>query len=317
MSKEKSVKHLTWNAFLAMVRYELLWNIRKKKFLGMLVVAFVLATLSLFVPVILSNVTNEPLEPNPNYVIETGAGIGGFGFLLFAIVAAMNSISGEFESGSIIPLLSKPISRTMVFLGKVFAGFLTLVATYTVLNIYMAIGGTIIYGGQNNLHLLPLCLFGSLISTFVWIAIVLALGGLSKSSLIAALGTFGIWMGANIVTGIVSVVTEQAWILSYVAGSGATGLAEGIEVSTIPGIPITISKPISTGTDTIASNLVNYALYPSAEVEFYKGFSGFGQLLYTETLGFILLRSILVALVYVFAFSFITWYAFRRAEIKE
>jgi len=314
MTKEETVKHLWWNAFLAMTRYELLWNIRKKKFLGILVVAFVLATLSLFLPVILSNVMNEPLEADPNYVIETGAGIGGFGFLLFAIVTAMNSISGEFESGSIVPLLTKPISRTIVFLGKVFAGFLTLLVTYVVLIIYMAVGGTIIYGVQNNLHLLPLTLLGSLISTFVWIAIVLALGALSKSSMIAALGTFGTWMGANIVTGIVSVVAEQAWILSYVAGSGATGFASAIG-SQIPGAAF-IGKAMSTGTDAIAANLVDFALYPSTEVNFYKGLFS-SELLYIETLEFILLRSISVALVYICVFSLVAWYAFRRAEIKE
>ncbi len=314
MISPETMKHSRWNAFLAMVRYELLWNLRKKKFLGMIVVAFVLATLSLFIPVILSNVMNTPLEPQPNYIIETGSGIGGFGFLLFAIVTAMNSISGEFESGSIVPLLTKPISRTMVFLGKMFAAFLTLLATYVVLTVYMAVGGTIIYGAQNNLHLLPLSLLGSLLSTFVWITIVLALGSLSKSSLIAALGTFGGWMGANIVTGLVSVVTEQAWILSYVVGSGATGFARDIGGSIIPGFT---GKAISTGTDQIAANLVNYALYPSAEVQFYKSLFGGGQPLYTEAVGFILLRSILVALVYVFVFSFIAWFAFKRAEIKE
>lgn len=315
MTREEGVKHLRLNAFLAMTRYELLWNIRKKKFLGMLVVAFIFATLTLFLPVILSNVLNTPLESDPNYVVETGAGISGLGFLLFAIVTAMNSISGEFESGSIVPLLTKPISRTTVFLGKMFAAFLTLLATYIVLFIYMTVGGTIIYGPQNNLHLLPLSLLGSLLSTFVWITIVLALGALSKSSMIAALGVFGTWMGANIVTNIVSVVAEQLWILSYVAGSGASGIAKNIPGSSIPGF--SIGKIISTGTDQIAANLVNYALYPSAEVEFYKGlYTPLSQFLYTEALGFILLRSILVALVYICIFSFIAWYAFKRAEIK-
>ncbi len=314
MTHEETTRHLRWNAFLAMVRYELLWNIRKKKFLGMLVVAFVLATIGLFVPVILSNVMNEPLESNPNYIIETGTGIGGFGFLLFAIVTAMNSISGEFESGSIVPLLTKPISRTMVFLGKIVSGFLILLVTYAVLIAYMTIGGTVIYGAQNNLHLLPLPLFGDMISTFVWIAIVLALGTVSKSSMIAALGTFGTWMGANIITGIVSVVSEQAWILSYVAGSGAAGFVRDIG-SQIPGFPFN-AKAISTGTDAIGANLVNYTLYPSANVEFYRGFLS-QQLLYTEDLGFILLRSILVASVYICVFSVVAWYSFRRAEIKE
>jgi ABC-type transport system involved in multi-copper enzyme maturation permease subunit len=311
---EREAGYSSWAAFLAMARYELLWNIRKKKFLGMLVVAFVLATLSLFLPVLVSNLRGTSIASNPDYVIETGSGIGGFGFLLFAIVTAMNTISGEFESGTITPLLTKPVSRTVVFLGKVFAAFLTLLATYVVLMVYMAIGGSVIYGAQNNLHLLPLTLLGSLLSTFVWIAIVLALGSLSKSSMIAALGTFGFYMGASIITTIITVVTEQAWILNYVPGAGATGIAGGAgqQVPSLPSL-----RSISTGTDQIAANLVSYALNPSVTVEFYKGFFSFDQPIYTEPLGFILLRSILVAVAYACVFSLAAWYALKRAEVRE
>lgn len=295
-----------------MTRYELLWNIRKKKFLGMLIVAFVLATLILFLPVIVSNLLGVALASNSDYVIQTGIGIGGFGYLLFAIVTAMNSISGEFESGTIVPLLTKPISRTIVFIGKVFAAFLTLLATYIVLMVYMAVGGSVIYGAQNNLHLLPLSMLGGLVSTLVWIAIVLALGSLSKSSMIAALGTFGFYLGANIITTIISVATEQAWILSYVPGGGTAGVAREAGQQ-IPGVPFSIA----TGTDNVGANLVNYVLYPSANVEFYGGFMGTRELLYTEPLGFIVLRSILVAAAYIFVLSLIAWFALKRAEIKE
>lgn len=317
MDREGLVKHLRWNAFLAMMRYELLWNIRKKKFFGVLIVAFVFATLRLFVPLILSFVTDIPLELNPDYVVETASVIGGFELLLFAMVVMMNSIAGEFESGSITSLLTKPISRTMVFLGKMFAGFLILLITYIVVFSYTALGGTILYGAQNNLHLLPLSLVGSIISTFVWASIVLALGALSKSSMISALGAFGTWMAGNIVTLIVSAVTEQAGVLNYLAGSGATGYVMGIG-GLIPGLPIPFNiKPVSTGTDQIASNIVTYILHPSAEVEFFGGFIPLGTPLYVETLGFILLRSIIVASAYIGTFLLIAWFAFRRTEVKE
>lgn len=319
MDREGFVKHLRWNAFLAMMRYELLWNIRKKKFYGVLIVAFIFATLRLFVPLILSIVTDVPLEPNPDYVVETATVIGGFELLLFAMVILMNSIAGEFESGSITSLLTKPISRTMIFLGKMFAGFLILLITYIVLFSYTALGGTILYGAQNNLHMLPLSLVGTIISTFVWASIVLALGALSKSSMISALGAFGAWMAGNIVTFIVSAATEQAGVLNYLAGSGATGYVRGIG-GMIPGIPIPglNIKPVSTGTDQIAPNIVTYILHPSAEVEFFSGFLPFFETpLYVETLGFILLRSIAVASVYICTFLLIAWFAFRRTEVKE
>ena len=67
--------------FLAVVRYEILWNIRKKKFVGMLVVAFALVTLSLSLGHIVSALGGEPVEPSPNFVISSNVGLGGFGFL--------------------------------------------------------------------------------------------------------------------------------------------------------------------------------------------------------------------------------------------
>jgi len=299
--------------FWAVVKYELLWNIRKKKFLGMVVVAFIFATLGLALPVILSNRMGQSLSQNPDYAI--GSSPGAFGFFLFALVTVMNSISGEFESGTIVALLTKPVSRTMVFLGKMFAAFITLLPVYSILFVYTTIGGTIVYGPQNNLHLVPLLLLGSIISTFVWVAIVLAIGSLSKSSLITALGAFGIFVALLISAPIISVFSEQAWVLTYVPGSGASGYIKGLGSQT----PLIPGMPISTGTDSIATNLINYILHPSSDVGFYKiGLFTPGMPtteLYVEPLSFVVLRSILVASIYILVLSFVAWYAFRRAQV--
>ena len=312
ISKERKVRtNPSWTTrFWAVVKYELLWNIRKKKFLGVVVVAFALATLSLALPVILSNITGQPLSQNPDYVISSGAGIGGIGLFLFAIVTVMNSISGEFESGTIVPLLTKPVSRTMVFLGKIFAAFITLLSAYTVLLVYMAVGGSIVYGPQNNLHLVPLSLLGSVLSTLVWAAITLAIGSLSKSSLIAALGTFGIFIALSISHPIVSIFSDQAWVLNYVPGSGVSGNIKDL------------GKSVSSGTDNIAANLISSVLHPSSEVTFYKigvlrpGSSSMIEL-YVEPLSLVLIRSVTVALAYILVFSFVAWYALKRAQVIE
>lgn len=303
-------------SFLAIVRYELLWNIRKKKFLGMLVVAFALATLSLAGGHIVSAITGQPVEPNPDFVINSNVGLGGFGFFLFAIVTVMNTISAEFESGTIVPLLAKPLSRTTVFLGKLFAAFLTLLATYCFLMIYMTIGGFVVYGPQNNLHLVPLSLLGALFSTFIWISIVLLLGTFSRSSLIAALGALGIWLGTTFIGSILAALSGQGWILKYIPGSGSTGY-----VGEPP--PLGTGTAISTGTDRIGPNLINYILHPSWEVTYYKiniGGTTPGQMwekLYSEPLSTVIWTSIVVALVYFIVFVGISWYVFRRAQVTE
>lgn len=303
--------------FLAIVRYEMLWNIRKKKFLGILIIAFALATLSLAGGHITSAITGEPVSPDPNFAVNSSVGLGGFGFFLFAIATVMNTISGEFESGTIVPLIAKPVSRTTIFFGKLFAAFLTLLATYCFLIVYMAIGGSVIYGPQNNLHLVPLSLMGALLSTLVWVSIVLLLGTTFKSSLIAALGALGILIGTIIIGGILGALAGQGWLLTYIPGPGTNGF-----VDWPPQVGVTSS--VSTGTDSIGPNLINYVLHPSWNVTFYKinlsgSTAGQGLLekLYTEPLSSVISTSIVVALIYIIVFVAISWYLFRRAQIVE
>ncbi|MGD8506327.1 MAG: ABC transporter permease [Candidatus Bathyarchaeota archaeon] len=306
-----------WTAkFLAIVRYEILWNIRKKKFLGMLIVAFALTTLALAGGHIVQALGGPSIEPNPDFVIVSNVGLSGFGFFLFAIVTVMNTISAEFESGTVVPLLAKPVSRTTIFFGKLFASFLTLLATYCFLMIYMIVGGFVVYGPQSNLHLAPLALLGALFSTFIWIAIVLFFGTLFRSSLIAALGPFGIWLGTNIIGSILAVLAGQGWVLTYIPGSGNAGY--------VGGDPTSMGVAVSTGTDSIGSNLINYILHPSWEVTYFKidiggvtpGIPGWIEL-YSEPLSNIIGTSIAVALVYFIVFVGISWYVFRRAQITE
>jgi ABC-type transport system involved in multi-copper enzyme maturation permease subunit len=298
------------------VKYELLWNIRKKKILGLVILVLGLASLSLILPVVFSNIYDRPLEADPDHVINTGVFLGELGFFLLAVVTSMNSISGEFESGTIVPLLTKPISRTTVFLGKFCAAFLTLLGTYAILFIYLSLGGVIVYGPQNHLHLVAVTLLGSMFSTFVWIAIVLAIGSVSKSSLTSALGAFGIWLGLNLAIGIFSLFSGETWILTYIPGGGATGYINMGE-----GTPPMSGIAVRTGTGSIAENLVRFFLNPTAEVNFIKfELTGAGPKIievFTETLSFVVTRSMLVAIAYIFVFSFVAWFALKKAQITE
>jgi ABC-type transport system involved in multi-copper enzyme maturation permease subunit len=305
--------------FWAVVKYEMLWNIRKKKFIGIVIAAFALVTVQLALPAFFE------VGENPDFVVTFSA--GNLVFFLIALVTVMNSISGEFESGTIVPLLTKPVSRTMVFLGKLLAAFILIVVTYAVLFMYSTIGGIAVYGAQNNLHLVPLALIGNVISTFIWVAIILAVGSVSKSSLMAALVALGLFIALTFAVSIVATFSNQPEVLNYMPGSGATGtlnVAQRSQNITIQNITISANS-IATGTDSIGTNLVNYALYPSANVtvtrtDYFAATSGQPPQviqLYTESIGFIVLRSIAVAFVYIFVFLFIAWYALKRAQILE
>ncbi len=299
--------------FWAVVRYEMLWNIRKKKFIGVVIIAFIFATLAWLLPVVLSATTDQIINANPDYAVTFT--IPAFGMFLFALITAMNSISTEFESGTIVPLLTKPVSRTMVFLGKLFAAFIIILVTYTILFVYVVIGGALVYGPQNNLHLVPLGLLGNILSTFVWIAIILAAGALSKSTIISTLVALGFFIGILFAAPIVSLFAGPSPALNYVPGSGAAGA-----MLTTQGL-ITVAG----GTDNIGANLINYALYPSANVNFNRtsvDIQG-GQLNMTQTFSYaepislITARSVATAATYTVVFFVIAWVAFKRAQVLE
>jgi ABC-type transport system involved in multi-copper enzyme maturation permease subunit len=301
--------------FWAVVRYEMLWNIRKKKFIGIFIVTFALTTVVLALPAVFQ------VGQNPNFAVTFSA--DNLVFFLFALVTVMNSISGEFESGTIVPLLTKPVSRTMVFLGKLFAAFIIIIVTYAVLFTYSTIGGIALYGPQENLQLVPLVLLGDVISTLIWVAIVVAIGSISKSSLIAALGALGLFIALIFGASIVTSFSNQPEILNYIPGSGASGVlnvAQRSQNITIQNITLS-SNSIATGTDSIGGNLVNYVLYPSATANITRTdvLSNPPMIiqLYTESTGLIALRSIAVAFVYILAFLLVAWYAFKRAQILE
>jgi ABC-type transport system involved in multi-copper enzyme maturation permease subunit len=296
----------------------MLWNIRKKKFIGALVIAFVLVTVNLALPALLH------VGKNPYFAATFS--VGNLTFILFAIVTGMNSISGEFESGTIVPLLSKPVSRSMVFFGKLLATFMVILASYAVIFIYSTVGGIIVYGPQNSLYLVPLSLIGDIIATFIWVAIVFAAGSISKNSLLALLVGLGLFIalviGVSLVSefsGNISVVRD----LNYLPGTGDSGTLNVTlgQNFTVANVTVNPATSISSGTDGLGANMVKAVIFPNTNVLF-NHIDPFNPtapptLLYTENIGVIALRAFGVALLYIVAFLFVAWFAFKRSQILE
>jgi len=307
-----------FSRFLAIVRYEILWNIRKKLFIGVLILAFILASLNFVLPAVFN------FYENPYFAMTFSA--GSVTFALFALVTGMNSFSGEYERGTIVPLLTKPVSRTMVFFGKLFAIFIIILITYLTLYVYSVIGGMIVYGPQSNLHLVPLNFIGDLIATFIWVSIVLAVGTLSRSTLITVLVTLGLFVALSIGIPVVSVFSDAPGGLNYVPGTGASGtlnIPDGENITISGDLMINTLTGVSTGTDSIGINLAKLTLYPNSDVSFY--FTNPLQFnspepprfLYTETLSLIVWRSIGVAFAYIADFLLIGWFAFKKTQIND
>lgn len=312
------IKPKKMGQLLATVKYELLWNVRKKKFIGAMAAAFAITTLTLILPVVLRSMNNMLIEDNPNYVVSN-SGIGSLMLFLFALVTVMNSVSGEFESGTIVTLLTKPVSRTLIFMGKVIAAVTTILAAYTILYLYMVIGGTLIYGPQNNLNLIPLSFLADVFSTIVWMSIILAIGSLSKNTILTAVAGIIIFLSMNVGSSIISVFTESSWVLHYLPGSGATGYVK------TPGQTAPAGS-LSTGTDNIAKIVVQYMLNPSANITYVKVELGgrpqesvlsLFRELYSEPLSLVLYRSLTVAALYITTLMLLGWISFKRAQILE
>ena len=302
--------------FIAILYYEFLWNLRKKKIVGLFILVFAIVTLELALPPLFDYYRGVPLTPNSNVVFDLFNGLSGIFLFLIAVATTMNTISGEFETGSITPLLTKPVSKNTVFLGKIVASILTLLGIYAFLTVYVVVGGTLIEGSQNNLQLVPLGLVGLTLATMVWASLVILLGTVSKSSLVAALGSFGAWIGVTIAGGLLGSFFGATTILFYAPGSGATGSTG----TCTPG-RLEAGGTFATGTDNLGSMLMQWALNGSTTLNF-CGFRLRGNVTETflassDTIANVALRDLGVTLAYLAVFLFLSWYAFRRSQIIE
>jgi len=310
-------RRTTWlTGFLAILYYEFLWNLRKKKIVGLFILVFAIVTLELALPPLLDYYNGVPLSPNSNVVFDFFNGLSGIFLFLIGVATTMNAISGEFETGSITPLLTKPVSKNTVFFGKITASFLTLLGIYAFLTAYVTIGGVLIEGSQNNLQLVPLGLVGLTLATMVWASLVILLGTLSKSSLVAALGSFGVWIGVTIVGGVLGSIFGQTTILFYAPGSGATGSTTGCGAGRFEA-----GGTFGTGTDNLGYMFMQWALNGSNALNFcgfrFRGGVTETFLASSDTIANVALRDLGVTLAYLAVFLFLSWYAFRRAQIME
>ncbi len=315
MEKQRRTTWLT--GFLAILYYEFLWNLRKKKIIGLFIIVFAIVTLELALPPLLDYYNGVPFTASSNIVLDFFNGLSGIFLFLIAVATTMNTISGEFETGSITPLLTKPVSKNTVFLGKITASFVTLLGIYAFLTAYVTVGGILIDGSQNNLQLVPLGLVGLTLATMVWASLVILLGTLSKSSLVAALGSFGVWIGITIAGGILGAVFGQTAILFYAPGGGARGSTSDCGTGRLEAG----GNTFGTGTDNLAYMLMQWVLNGGTTLNFcgtrFRAGAPETFLASADTIANVALRDLGVTIAYLAVFLFLSWYAFRRSQIIE
>lgn len=326
--------------FLALVHYELLSSLRRKKVLVITIVGVALVALQVFLPGIIDALEGRATPANPEYAVSVGA--GGFGgdvfstplILVFAIAVAMDTIPLEFEVGSIATLLSKPVTRGMVFLSKWFTVMLVLAILYAGLFLMMLGGAHIVYGPQTLLHLYPGLASGALLAILVYAAIVFMLAAVFRSSMIAAVVGFG-GVFALVIAGFAISFAGHPGIALHLPGPGPPTIVVDAGESLMqeqPGpfgpAPSDFQGPesIQPGTHNIGPTLVFAARNPGKEAVLIRGnlpspeevFSGDSkppQELLREPVGSTAARSVTVAVAYIVGLLGVAWAGFYRAEV--
>jgi ABC-type transport system involved in multi-copper enzyme maturation permease subunit len=143
-----------------------------------------------------------------------------------------------------------------------------------------------------------------------------AVGSLTKNTIMTIIVAIILFLAFFFAAPIIGVYSGPSPALNYIPGTGASGT-----------ILIGNGTSVGSGTDNIGVNIVNYALYPSANVTYFKtnltalssGNTNFTTTVvsYTESTGYVASRSVAVAAVYITGFLIVAWVAFKRSQILE
>ena len=179
----------TW----AVARYELRWDLRKKRtyiILGLfLFAAFVFAYLlpsiagkSITESGLLNGVSlgSDLWWVNVHSLVNSIEVSGVFPLLIGGFIAA-DSLASEFDSGTIVPLLSQPVRRAEVYAGKLLGKILLLMAISVLFTLLVVVGSEISVGVQSHLEMIPLLVFAEFGTFLEYTALAFLFGSLARS----------------------------------------------------------------------------------------------------------------------------------------
>ncbi len=278
------------SSLLAVARYELLSNIRRKKIVGLFAIAVVVPAL-VWIPkfATMAGMPNPPFADaltGPRYDILLS---GSYFLPLLALIIAMDSIAGEFESRTIETLLTKPVSRAAIYFGKFVGGLVSLLAVLAVVLASETVFSTIFYGPQDNLYLLAYYFVGVALAGLVLLSMVLFLASATKKSLLTVLGVIAYIIFEQVV--------EPLWgqyFPSYGVGFYVPGIARHSGAGLLDLGPLLAYFAGNPGKSAVLSGCSSPCIVLSTLV----------------------LQDVLVGAAYTTAFLGAGYLLFRRAEIK-
>jgi ABC-type transport system involved in multi-copper enzyme maturation permease subunit len=179
----------------AVVRYELTWDLRKKRtylIVGLfLFAAFVYAYL---LPIVVGkSVTTGHTQLGINsvsnlwwvmvvYFVFNTFVSGVFPLLIGGFIAA-DSLASEFDENTITPLLSQPIRRVELYAGKFVEKILLLLVVSVLFTLLVLAGSEASVGSQAQLYTFPLLVFAEFGAFLEFAALAFFFGSFSRSGL--------------------------------------------------------------------------------------------------------------------------------------
>jgi len=179
----------TW----AIARYELTWDMKKKR--TYIVVGLFLSAAFVFGylwPVIWGkSVTTTQLQIGISFgsdlwwvaavflAFNTPAS-GIFPIIVGGLISG-DSLASEFGSGTVVPILTQPVRRVEVYLGKFLAKFLLLLAVSILFTLLVIAGSEVSVGAQTHLDMFPLLIFAEFGAFLEFAALAFFIGSFSRS----------------------------------------------------------------------------------------------------------------------------------------
>ena len=119
---------------------------------------------------------------------------GLFPLLIGGFIAA-DSLATEFDENTIVPLLSQPVKRSEVYLGKFFAKFLLLLAVAVLFTLVTVGLSQASLGAQGNLGMIPLVVSAELGAFLEFAAIGFFLSSIARSGMMVLGLLIGLFFG--------------------------------------------------------------------------------------------------------------------------
>ncbi len=177
----------------AVARYELTWDLRKKRtYIILSLFLFAAFVFGYLLPTIVgkSIVTGTTLQGVSldsglwwvsvhNLAFNTFVS-GLFPLFIGGFIAA-DSIGSEFDSNTIVPLLSQPVKRVEVYAGKLMEKVLLLLVVSTVFTLLVVAGSEVSVGAQSHLEMIPLVILAEFGAFLEYTALAFFVGSLVRS----------------------------------------------------------------------------------------------------------------------------------------